>query len=149
LSSFSLTRALKGYRRRRDFSISPPLHHKRARYRAGAFNVNEEEVHMNVSLRNLLARSVFVVAGVLSVASAVSAAEVVVIAPNAPPAPRYEAVPPARVGYVWDHGHWNWQHGRYVWIGGHWQAERVGHHWVPGEWVPEHGQFRWVPAHWA
>jgi hypothetical protein len=115
----------------------------------GAFEFNEEEVSMKTSLRNLLARSAFVVAGVVSVASAASAAEVVVIAPNAPPAPRYEAAPPARAGYVWDGGHWNWEHGRYVWIGGHWQAERVGHRWMPGEWRPEHGRYRWVPAHWA
>ncbi len=63
------------------------------------------------------------------------AEEVVVIAPSAPPAVRYEAVPAPRVGYVWDHGHWRWDHGRYVWAAGHWQAERVGYHWVPGHWV--------------
>ena len=46
----------------------------------------------------------------------------VVVAPNAPPPVRYEVVPATRVGYVWERGHWRWDHGRYVWIGGHWEA---------------------------
>ena len=99
------------------------------------------------SLRLMLAQAALVAAGAFAVASV--SAQVVVIAPSAPPPARYEAVPPARAGYVWDHGHWRWDHGRYVWNPGHWEMERVGHHWVPGHWV-EHGpQWRWVPAHWA
>jgi WXXGXW repeat (2 copies) len=116
----------------------------------GAFNVSieEERYTMKTSLRTLLAQTALVVAGATAVTAA-SAAEVVIVAPSAPPAARYEPVPPARVGYVWDHGHWNWVHGRYVWVGGHWEAERVGHRWVPGEWVGHGAQYRWVPAHWA
>ncbi|MBC8640090.1 YXWGXW repeat-containing protein [Caballeronia sp. EK] len=103
---------------------------------------------MKTSLRTLLAQTALVVAGAITVTAA-SAAEFVIVAPSAPPAPRYEAAPPARAGYVWDRGHWNWEHGRYVWAGGHWEAERVGHRWVPGEWVGHGAQYRWVPAHWA
>ncbi len=57
---------------------------------------------------------------------AVRTEEIVVVAPNAPPPVRYEVVPAMRVGYVWERGHWRWDHGRYVWIGGHWETERVG-----------------------
>src|SRR6185437_10788137 len=44
----------------------------------------------------------------------------------APPAPRYEAVPAARHGYVWAPGYWNWRHGHYVWVRGHWEASIAG-----------------------
>nr|WP_242468319.1 YXWGXW repeat-containing protein [Burkholderia plantarii] len=80
---------------------------------------------------------------------AASAEEVVIVAPSAPPAPRYEVVPAARVGYVWDRGHWDWRRGHYVWVAGHWQAERVGLHWVPGHWAPRGPNWVWVRGHWA
>lgn len=96
---------------------------------------------MKTSLRHLL-----VAAGVVTVTAAF--ADVVIVAPSAPPAPRYEPIPAARGGFVWNRGHWSWEHGRYVWIGGDWIAERAGHRWVPGAWVAYRGQYRWVPAHW-
>ncbi|KVR89560.1 YXWGXW repeat-containing protein [Burkholderia vietnamiensis] len=74
---------------------------------------------------------------------------VVVVAPNAPPPVRYEVVPDARVGYVWERGHWRWEHGRYVWIGGHWEAERIGMHWVPGHWDQRGPNWFWTRGHWA
>jgi hypothetical protein len=109
---------------------------------------NQRGKTMNKTFRLLLANTVLIAAGVAAVASA-SAEEVVVIAPSAPPPVRYEAVPAARVGYVWDHGHWRWDHGRYVWAAGHWQAERVGYHWVPGHWVSHGPNYHWVQGHWA
>ena len=36
----------------------------------------------------------------------------------APPAPRYEVIPEARVGYVWAPGYWTWSHRRHVWVNG-------------------------------
>jgi WXXGXW repeat (2 copies) len=78
-----------------------------------------------------------------------ASAEVIIVAPNAPPPVRVESVPPARVGYVWDHGHWRWEHGQYVWNPGHWEVERVGYHWVPGHWIARGGAWRWMPGHWA
>jgi hypothetical protein len=103
---------------------------------------------MNKTFRLLLAQAVLIAAGATAVATA-SAAEVVVIAPSAPPPGRYEAMPGPRAGYVWDRGHWRWDHHRYVWVGGHWQAERVGYHWVPGHWVAHGPNYHWVQGHWA
>src|SRR5262249_3065602 len=54
---------------------------------------------------------------------------------NAPPPPRFESVPPARVGYVWAPGYWNWDGYRHVWVGGHWMPERRGYRYHPAEWV--------------
>jgi hypothetical protein len=102
---------------------------------------------MNRTFRLLLAQALIVTAGVTAVASA--SAEVVVIAPSAPPAVRYEAVPAPRAGYVWDPGHWRWDHDRYAWIGGHWQPVRVGYHWVPGHWIARGPNYRWIEGHWA
>ncbi len=102
---------------------------------------------MKISLRVLLAQTAIVAAGAMAVASA--SAQVVIVAPSAPPAVRYEPVPPARVGYVWDRGHWRWDHGQYVWAPGHWQVERVGHRWTEGHWAAREGAWRWVPGHWA
>lgn len=67
----------------------------------------------------------------------------------APPPPRTEVVPPARMGYVWNPGHWRWVRGRYVWVGGNWQRARTGHNWVPGRWVRHGRSWQWAPAHWA
>ncbi|WP_322045869.1 YXWGXW repeat-containing protein [Paraburkholderia sp. J67] len=89
------------------------------------------------------------VAATLALAGASAFAQTVIIAPQAPPPPRMESVPPARAGYAWDPGHWRWDHGAYVWAPGHWQPVRVGHRWVPGHWI-EHGpNWHWVPGHWA
>ncbi|MBB3256837.1 hypothetical protein F4827_001683 [Paraburkholderia bannensis] len=95
------------------------------------------------SFRSLL------VAATLALAGGSAIAQTVIIAPNAPPPPRVETVPPSRAGYAWDPGHWRWDHGAYVWAPGHWQPVRVGHRWIPGHWI-EHGpNWRWVPGHWA
>ncbi|OZI37558.1 hypothetical protein CAL29_03895 [Bordetella genomosp. 10] len=91
----------------------------------------------------------FLAAGVATVTAAAVHAQEIIIAPMAPPPPRVEVVPAPRPGYVWDNGHWRWEHGRYVWIEGYWRPVRVGRAWVPGHWQ-EHGpNWRWVPGHWA
>ncbi|SAL20747.1 Tat pathway signal sequence domain-containing protein [Caballeronia arvi] len=100
---------------------------------------------MKLSIRHLLAQAALVVAGVVTMSGAF--ADVVIVAPSAPPAPRYEPVPPPRVGFVWDGGHWNWE-GRYVWVPGHWIEARAGARWAPGVWAPFRGQYRYVPGHW-
>ncbi|AEK61902.1 putative signal peptide protein [Collimonas fungivorans Ter331] len=51
-----------------------------------------------------------------------------------PPAPRYERVPPPRVGYVWAPGYWNWNGSRHVWAGGHWERARSGYQYSRPEW---------------
>lgn len=63
---------------------------------------------MAFSWRLVVVPAVVAIAGAWAVAVPLSAsAEVIVVAPSAPPPPvRYEAVPAPRVGYVWDRGHW-------------------------------------------
>ncbi|MCY0858330.1 YXWGXW repeat-containing protein [Cupriavidus sp. D39] len=76
-------------------------------------------------------------------------AQTIVIAPSAPPPMRQEVLPPARGGYVWDPGHWQWRNGAYVWLRGHWRPARAGYRWVSGHWVARGPQWRWVEGHWA
>jgi len=78
-------------------------------------------------------------------------AQVYIEAPNAPPPVRVEVAPPppAERGYVWDKGHWRWEHGAYAWVPGHWQAVREGWHWVPAHWVQRGPNWRYVEGHWA
>jgi len=60
----------------------------------------------------------------------------------APPAPRYEVVPPERAGYVWQPGYWDWRGDRHYWRKGYWVRERPGYYWHPSRW--EHNDGRWV-----
>lgn len=88
-----------------------------------------------------------VAATLLAVPLAASAADVVVRV--GPPAPRVEAVPAPRAGFVWAPGHWLWSGGRYVWGPGRWVAERRGYRWAPGAWVREGPAWRYAPGHWV
>ena len=71
--------------------------------------------------RGLVAGALLATAWFAGIAPA--SAQMVVLAP---PAPVYEAAPPPRVGYVWEHGYWAWDQGRYVWVRGHWTAVERG-----------------------
>ena len=71
---------------------------------------------------------------------AVNAAELVVRV--GPPPVRYEPVPPARVGYAWAPGYWDWRGKEYVWVGGRYVAERPGYVYHAPMWVEDNG--RWV-----
>jgi hypothetical protein len=71
------------------------------------------------------------------------AADRVVVIREAPPAPRHEVVPPARHGYVWAPGYWNYNGHRYVWTKGHWERERHGYAWRRPEWRSD-GHGGWV-----
>jgi hypothetical protein len=53
---------------------------------------------------------------------------------GAPPPPRYEPVPPPRVGYIWAPGFWDWDGHRHVWHGGHWEVARAGYAYRPPVW---------------
>jgi hypothetical protein len=79
-------------------------------------------------------------------ASGTSFAQVIMVAP---PPPRVEVAPPGRPGYVWDQGHWRWDHGRYVWAGGYWRPVRAGYGWRAGHWVQRGPHWRWVEGRWA
>jgi hypothetical protein len=65
-----------------------------------------------------------------------------------PPAPRFEAVPPARAGFAWAPGFWEWRGHEHVWVGGHWERDRPGHHWIGAHWEPHSGHYRFVEGHW-
>ena len=62
-------------------------------------------------------------------------AEVGVYFNVAPPAPRYEAVPAPRVGYVWAPGYWDLRGNRHVWRPGHWERHRKGYYFDAPAWV--------------
>ena len=53
----------------------------------------------------------------------------------APPAPRHEAMPGPRSGWVWAPGHWEWRGGEYAWVEGHWLRERAGFEYREPRWV--------------
>jgi len=88
-------------------------------------------------------------AAALLAVPAAGSAQVSVGVAIAPPAPRYEAVPPPRAGWAWDPGHWGWYGGHYAWVRGRWIAERAGYRWVPGHWAARGPQWYWVRGHWA
>ena len=69
----------------------------------------------------------------------------------APPAPRFERVPPPRVGYVWAPGYWRWDgYARHhVWVGGYWVRSRPGYHYRPAYWVHGHGGWRFHQGYWG
>lgn len=59
----------------------------------------------------------------------------------APPQPRVEVVPAARMGYAWAPGYWDWRGNRHAWVAGHWERERPGYAYVAPEWRERDG--RW------
>jgi WXXGXW repeat (2 copies) len=65
-----------------------------------------------------------------------------------PPAPRFEAVPPPRGGYIWAPGYWRWQGEQHVWVGGRWKRERSGSHWVAERWEDRGGRHHFEPGRW-
>jgi len=83
-------------------------------------------------------------------ASTQAAANVSVDVEIAPPAPRYEVVPPARAGYVWAPGYWRWDapHHHHAWVGGRYMHEHRGEHWVPQQWSQHNGRYHFDDGHW-
>jgi hypothetical protein len=78
----------------------------------------------------------------------IGSARVYVDVDLAPPAPRVEVVPRARVGYVWAPGYWNYTGHRHVWTKGHYLRERRGHHWVADGWEQRGNRWHRVRGHW-
>lgn len=67
----------------------------------------------------------------------------------APPAPRYEVVPPARPGWVWAPGHYEWRGNEYAWIEGHWMRDRSGYEYREPRWVQRaNGEWIMVGGTW-
>jgi hypothetical protein len=73
-----------------------------------------------------------------------------VVAYEAPPAVRYEAIGVApNPGYFWIGGNWFWEGGRYNWHPGYWQAPRPGYHWAPHAWHHVGNEYHMEPGHWV
>ena len=93
------------------------------------------------------------------VASAIAAAVGAVTVPTVaaadvfvrvgPPPARVEVAPPARHGYVWVRGYWDWRSHRHVWIGGHWVRERPGYVYHSPRWVERNGGWYMERGRWA
>jgi len=69
----------------------------------------------------------------------------------APPAPRYEVVPPPRVGYAWAPGYWRWDpyaH-RHVWVVGRWMPARHGYVYRQPRWEHYRGGWRFHDGYWG
>jgi hypothetical protein len=78
----------------------------------------------------------------------------VVVAPETPPPPQYEAVPPSPApNFVWIPGHWAWRKHwhKWSWRHGHWAASPfAGAAWVPGHWqTTPNGGWYWVEGQWV
>ncbi|TAK75027.1 MAG: hypothetical protein EPO12_19445 [Aquabacterium sp.] len=67
---------------------------------------------------------------------------------SAPPAPRFERVPPARRGYVWSPGHWERRHGRHEWVGGSWLRARPGYAYRAPQWTQHDGRWQYERGRW-
>lgn len=67
----------------------------------------------------------------------------------APPAPRQEAIPAARRGYVWAPGYYELRGRRHVWVKGHWIKARAGYAYTGPRWVETNGNWRMEPGRWA
>lgn len=65
-----------------------------------------------------------------------------------PPPPREEAQGPAKAGFVWIAGSWDWRNDKWEWVPGHWERERAGKRWRPREWREEAGTWVLVDGDW-
>jgi hypothetical protein len=68
---------------------------------------------------------------------------------SAPPAPRYEAIPAPRSGYVWAPGYWNLQNDRHVWMEGRWEPVRSGYQYQRAEWERQNDGWRLNRGGWV
>jgi hypothetical protein len=95
--------------------------------------------------RVLLATAVAAALG----ASAPASSAVDIHVQVAPPAPRYEAVPAPRRGWVWVPGYWDWRGHRYAWVQGQWVRERPGYVYHGPRWTERGGRWHMDRGHWG
>lgn len=88
-------------------------------------------------------------AGGMLMGSAAQAVTASVYVHVAPPAPRYEVVAPARHGYVWVPGHWQWQGHGHVWVNGYYVRERAGYHYNQAQWHRHGDRWAYAPGGWV
>ncbi|CAM4214675.1 YXWGXW repeat-containing protein [Comamonas aquatilis] len=67
---------------------------------------------------------------------------------NAPPAPRREAVPSPRRGYVWAPGYWEPRGHRHVWRTGHWVKARPGYVYRQPGWQQNGNRWNYNASRW-
>jgi hypothetical protein len=75
-------------------------------------------------------------------------AQAQIIVDIAPPPLRYEVVPSARAGYVWEQGYWRWNGRRHVWVAGHWERARPGYAYVAPRWYERDGRWYYSERRW-
>jgi WXXGXW repeat (2 copies) len=66
----------------------------------------------------------------------------------APPPMRVEVAPPAREGYVWIPGYWDYRDHDYSWVGGHFEREREGFVYVAPRYEEREGHWRVYVGGW-
>lgn len=68
---------------------------------------------------------------------------------SAPPPMQTEVIPPAREGYVWIPGYWNYQGGQYNWVAGHYETARAGYVYVAPRYEQANGHWRMYAGGWG
>jgi hypothetical protein len=106
------------------------------------YHTTKESIMKRLLIAALVAGSM----GALSVPLTASAD--VIVVRTAPPPPRHEVVPPARHGYVWAPGYWNWNGHRYVWTKGHYVRARAGYYWSEPRWEERDGRWAFNRGAW-
>jgi hypothetical protein len=81
-------------------------------------------------------------------APSVSLAEAEITTQIEPPPLKVELAPPARDGYVWSAGHWEWSGRSYYWVSGSWVVQRRGSHYVGNSWEKVGAEWHFVRGHW-
>ena len=66
----------------------------------------------------------------------------------APPAARDERRDPARPGYLWVAGYWDWKNGNWDWTAGRWEREKAGNRWRDYRWEQRDGRWTRVDGGW-
>lgn len=66
------------------------------------------------------------------------------------PPPLVVETAPARPGYIYAPGYWDWDdvYHRHVWRKGEYMEEHHGEHWVPHAWVERDGHYHLNGGHW-
>lgn len=97
--------------------------------------------------KSLLAALVAATLGGL-VQSPLAMADVEIYMGSAPPALRYERVPPARRGYIWSPGYWDSNRGKHAWRKGHWERERPNQIYVQPRWTERNNRWELDRGRW-
>jgi hypothetical protein len=98
-------------------------------------------------LAGLCVTALGAIAGTLAV-PATASAEVGIYFNVAPPAARYERIPPPRPGHIWAPGYWDVRGHQHVWRGGHWERARRGYHYSQPQWIRHGNRWQFERGYW-